>query len=118
MLGHIISQSGVEVDPEKVRAVRKTKEPSSLKHVWELLGLGGYYEEFIPGYKNTTKPTHRLLNNSNNFERSTEWKIAVTKLKKKFLEIPVLGNPNNRDPYTFTTYASLTGIGSAPTKKQ
>ena len=33
-LGHFISESGVEVDPEKVRAVEKMKEPSSLKDVW------------------------------------------------------------------------------------
>ena len=32
-LVHIISESGVEVDPEKVRAVEKMKEPSSLKDV-------------------------------------------------------------------------------------
>ena len=42
-LGHIISESGVEVDPEKVRAVEKMKEPSSLNDVRAFLGLVGYY---------------------------------------------------------------------------
>ena len=42
-LGHIISESGVEVDPEKVRAVERMKKPSSLKDVsaflWALCAI-------------------------------------------------------------------------------
>ena len=37
---------------------------------------------------------------------------------EKILEAPVLGYPNNRDPKTFTSDASLTGIGAIPTQKQ
>ena len=34
------------------------------------------------------------------------------------MEAPVLGYPNNSDPYTLTTDASLTGIGAIVTQKQ
>ena len=40
-----------------------------------------------------------------------ECKNAVTELKKKLLDAPVLGYPNDRDPYILTTDASLTEIG-------
>ena len=49
-LGHIISESGVKVHPEKARAVERLKEPSSLKHVRAFLALVGYYQKFIPGF--------------------------------------------------------------------
>ena len=49
-LEHIISESGFEVDPEKVRAVEEMKESSSLKDVRAFLGLVGYYRIFIPGF--------------------------------------------------------------------
>ena len=39
-------------------------------------------------------------------------------MKKKLLEAPVLGYPNDRDPYTLTADASLTGIGAILTQKQ
>ena len=39
-------------------------------------------------------------------------------MKKKLLEAPVLGFPNDRDQYTLTTDASLTGIGAILTQKQ
>ena len=40
------------------------------------------------------------------------------RVKKKLLDAPVLGYPNDRDPYTLTTDTSLTGSGAIPTQKQ
>ena len=37
---------------------------------------------------------------------------------KKLFEFPVLGYPIDRDQYTLTTDASLTGIGAILTQKQ
>ena len=38
--------------------------------------------------------------------------------KKKLLDAPVLGYPNDRGPYPLTTDASLTGIRTILTQKQ
>ena len=94
------------------------KESSSLKDVRSFLGLVGYYRKFIPVFGKTTEPLYRLLNKSNKFEWSTECTSAVAESKKKLFEDPVLGYPNNRDQYTLTTDASLTGIGPILTQKQ
>ena len=40
------------------------------------------------------------------------------RVKMKLLDAPVLGYPNDRDPYTLTTDTSLTGSGAIPTQKQ
>ena len=117
-LGHIISESGAEADPEKVSAVEKMKETSSLKDIRAFLGLVGYYRKFIPGSGKTVEPLYRLLNKSNNFEWSTECTSAVAVLKKKLLEAAVLAYPNDRDQYTLTTDASLTVNGAILTHKQ
>ena len=94
------------------------KEPSSLKDVSAFLGLVGYYRKFIPGFEKTAESLYRSLIKSNKFEWSTECTSAVAELKKKFLEAPVLGYPNDRDQYTLTIDASLTDIGAILTKKQ
>ena len=65
-LRHIISESGVEVDPEKLRAVERMKKPSSLKDVRAFLGLVGYYRKSIPGFGKRTEPLYRLLKNQIN----------------------------------------------------
>ena len=55
-LGYILSERGVLVDPEKVRAVKRMKKPFSKKVVRALLGLVDYYRKFIPGFGKTAKP--------------------------------------------------------------
>ena len=94
------------------------KEPSSLKGVRAFLGLVGNYRKFIPGFRKTAEPLYSLLNESNKFEWSTKCQNAVTKLEKKLLDAPVSGYSNDRDPYTLTTEASLTGIRAILTQKQ
>ena len=94
------------------------KEPSSPKDVRAFLGLVGYYRKFIPGFGNTAKPLYSLLNKSNKIEWSTECTNVVAEMKKKLLEAPVLGYPYDRDQYTLTIDASLTGIGAILTQKQ
>ena len=66
----------------------------------------------------TAELFYRLLKQSIKFEWSTKRKNAVTEWKKKLLEAPVLGYSNDRDPYTLTTDASLTGIEAILTQKQ
>ena len=115
---HIISKSGVEVDPENVRAVERMREPSTLKDVRAFLGLVGYYRKFIPGFGKKAEPLFISLKKSNKFELSTECRNAVTKLKRRLLDAPVLGHPHDRDPYILTTDASLIEIGATLTQKE
>lgn len=46
-LGHVISQGKVEVDDEKVAAVRDWPVPRSQTEVRSFLGLANYYNRFI-----------------------------------------------------------------------
>ena len=42
-LGHVVSASGVSVDPEKVEAVRSWERLKSVFEIFNFLGLVGYY---------------------------------------------------------------------------
>ena len=79
--GHIISESGVEV--EKVGAVERMKELSTLKDVRAFLGLVSHYQKFIPVHGKTPEPLYSLLNKPTKFEWSTERKNAVTELNNR-----------------------------------
>ena len=46
-LGHVVSASGVSIDPEKVEAVMSWERPKSFFEIRSFLGLAGYYRRFI-----------------------------------------------------------------------
>ena len=50
MLGHVISGSGIDVDPSKVDVVLQWETPKSATKIGSFLGLAGYYRKFIEGF--------------------------------------------------------------------
>lgn len=47
---HIVSERGVETDPEKVEVLKTWTIPSNLIELQSFLRFAGYYQRFIHGY--------------------------------------------------------------------
>ena len=69
-LGHIVSNKGVEVDPEKVAAVSKIKSPRTIKELRAILGQVGFYRRFMPNFGKIAEPFYKLLNKKERFSWS------------------------------------------------
>ena len=117
-LGHIVSNKGVEVDPEKVAAVSKMKSPRSINELRAILRLVGFYRRFIRDFGKIAAPLYKLLNKKERFTWSKELESAVEQLKQALQKAPILGYPNDTDPYTLTTDASSFGIGAIISQRQ
>jgi hypothetical protein len=61
VLGHVISERGIEVDKAKVEAVEKLPPPMDIKSLRSFLGHAGFYRRFIKDFSKITKPLTNLL---------------------------------------------------------
>ena len=61
-LGHIVSHEGVKVDPNKIKAIKEWKVPTTIKQLQGSLGLTGYYCNFVKNYGRIAAPLTTLLN--------------------------------------------------------
>ena len=49
-LGHVVSASGVSMDPKKVEVMMSWERPKSVFEIRNFLGLAGYYRRFIENF--------------------------------------------------------------------
>jgi hypothetical protein len=66
-LGHMLSKSGILVDPSKVQEVMDWKSPTIVHEVQSFLGLAWYYRRFIPDFLKIAKPMTSLLQKDHKF---------------------------------------------------
>ncbi|XP_073522176.1 uncharacterized protein [Phyllobates terribilis] len=62
-LGYIISQTGLQMDPEKLSAIEKWPRPEGLKAIQRFMGFANYYRLFIPHFASRPAPISALTRN-------------------------------------------------------
>ena len=56
VLGHKISERGIEVDRDKVEAIEKMPCPRDIKGIRSILGHAGFYRRFIKDFSKFQNP--------------------------------------------------------------
>jgi hypothetical protein len=96
-LGLIITTDGIQMDPEKIKAVQEWPRPTSLKDVQAFLGFCNFYRRFITGYSNIVKPLTTLTSNAAKDFRypwapDSSEELAFQQLKSVFLLAGILAH--------------------------
>jgi hypothetical protein len=112
-LGHIVSSNGVQMEPEKVKAIQDWPTPKSVQDIRSFLGLAGYYRKFIQNFSKISSPLTELLKKDVSFEWTTRQGQAMNELKQAIMTAPVLINPDHKLPFTVVTDASGFAVGAA-----
>ena len=90
-LGFMVSQRGIEVNPEKVRAILELEPPSTVKAVQSLNEKVSALNRFVSKATDKCLPFFRVLRKS--FEWMNECQKAFDNLKK-YLSSPPLLSPS------------------------
>jgi len=90
LLGFIVSQRGIEVDPEKVRVILEMPHPCTEKQVRGFLGILNYIARFISQLTATCEPIFKLLRKNQVVEWNEDCHNAFDKIKEYLKEPPIL----------------------------
>ena len=108
----IITTNGIQMDDEKVKAIREWPEPRNLKEVQAFLGFANFYQRFIQRYSQICTPLTKMTKKEQPFHWEYEQREAFEKLKKKFILAPILASFNPERKIILETNASDQALGS------
>ena len=110
-LGHVVSASGVLVDPEKVEAVMSWERPKSVFEIRSFLGLAGYYRRFIEDFSRIAAPMTRLTQKEFKFDWDDRCEEAFQELKRRLTSAPILIVSDRGQGYTVYRDVSRARLG-------
>ncbi|KAL5751081.1 hypothetical protein ACOSP7_025684 [Xanthoceras sorbifolium] len=110
-LGHLITNTGVAVDLEKIEAMLNWPKHQSPKALRGFLGLTGYYRKFIQNYRKIAAPLTIMLQ-KDSFKWNELTLEAFTRLKKAMTCAPVLALPDFSKKFIVECDASGLGISA------
>ncbi|XP_011074079.1 uncharacterized protein LOC105158875 [Sesamum indicum] len=96
-LGYMVSERGIEANPEKIRAIMDLRSPATIKDVQKLTGKITSLGRFISRSADKSLPFFRILRKPKNFEWNEECEKALHELKKYLTTPPLLANPKEHE---------------------
>ncbi|XP_057972721.1 uncharacterized protein LOC131160858 [Malania oleifera] len=93
LLGFIVSEKGIKVDPDKVKAIQEMPNSKSKKEVRSFLGRLNYIARFISQLTATCEPIFKLLRNNNLEKWNEQCQVAFERIKEYLLNPPVIVPP-------------------------
>jgi hypothetical protein len=76
LLGHIISQAGIRIDPERIKAIAQLPLPHNKKAMQSFFGKINFVRKFTPDFAETVKPLQKMIRKDADFKWDDERKNA------------------------------------------
>ncbi|CAN6447752.1 unnamed protein product [Victoria cruziana] len=111
ILGHVISERGIEVDKAKIETKVKLAPPSCVREVRSFLGYAGFYRRLIKDFSKISRPLYDLLAKDVTFVFFEECHGSFLKLKEALSSVPILRVPDWSLPFEIMCDASDYAIG-------
>jgi len=97
-LGFMLTQRGIEANPEKCKVIIEMHSPTTIKEVQRLIGRLTATSCFLPKLAEQTQPIIQLLKKSAWFTWTHDCEQIFQKLKTTLTSPPILYKPDTRQP--------------------
>ncbi len=112
VLGHKISERGIEVDKAKVDAIEKMPCPTDIRGIRSFLGHAGFYRRFTKDFSKICRPLTNLLKKDVPFVFDEDCEEAFEILKKALIIAPIVQPPDWNLPFEIMCDASDYVVGA------
>ncbi|RDY05494.1 Retrovirus-related Pol polyprotein from transposon 17.6, partial [Mucuna pruriens] len=110
VLGHLVSNRGIEVDKAKVDIITSLPNPTSVWEVHSFLGHVGFYRRFIKNFSKIALPLSKLLQKDVEFKFDQPYIVELQELKNQLTSAPILQAPNWELPFKLMCDASNSAL--------
>ncbi|CAO2822820.1 unnamed protein product [Amaranthus hypochondriacus] len=118
VLGHVVSNRGIEVDRAKIEVIEKLPPPINVKGVRSFLGHAGFYRRFIANFSKIARPLTELLAKDVSFVFTDECLQAFEQLKQALISAPIIQPPDWSLPFELMCDASDFAVGAVLGQKK
>ena len=93
-LGCVASAKGIEVDEEKVKAIKEWPTPKSIIKVRSFHGLASFYHQLIKDFNTLAAPLTEIVKKFVGFKWGSEQDFAFIEIKERLYGAPLLALPD------------------------
>nr|CAN81302.1 hypothetical protein VITISV_024592 [Vitis vinifera] len=111
LLGYMVSERGIEVDPDKIRAILDMPTPRTEREVRGFLGRLQYISRFITRLTDICEPIFRLLRKSQPTVWDDQCQRAFERIREYLMSPPVLAPPTPGRPLLLYLSVSDVALG-------
>jgi len=117
ILGVFVGKGQIQIEQEKIKAVKEWKTPTKVKDMESFLGFANFYRRFIQNFSHTAKPLNELKGKKE-WKWEEEHQRVFKELKEKITSQPVLALPRRKGKFRVETDASGHAIGEVLSQEQ
>lgn len=111
-VGHVISDKGISVNNDKIKAILEFEKPKNKNDVQRLLGMLTYVGKFVENLSDKTLLIRNVLKKDVNFEWTAEYEKSFDEIKKILSSTLVLQYFDANKETTVSVDASKSGLGA------
>ncbi|KAK3745480.1 hypothetical protein QZH41_007544 [Actinostola sp. cb2023] len=111
-MGHVFTDKGLKIDPEKVKAVQDMPRPTDVEAVHRLNGFVNYLAKFLPKLADSMEPIRRLTHKDVDWVWGEDQEKTFAEVKRLVTSATVLSYYDPDSDLVIQCDASQKGLGA------